>query len=134
MRILIILFFFSSMVQAQNLEQHQWKHRVIVISGNTENLDEVEEQFKRFQTKKEELLERKLVIYKCLKNTCSYYNWVSEPKNIKLKNQPQEFEIKLHGLDGGEKFHSEKLITSKQIFDLINSMPMRKTQIRTKNK
>lgn len=95
------------------MESHQWKNRVIVIAGAAENYDEVEKQFKDFQTKKEALLERKLVIYKCLKSRCTYYDWISEPKEIRLKTKSKNFEIKLYGLDGGEKFQSKKLTTSK---------------------
>lgn len=122
------------MIYSQNIVPHQWKSRVIVISGTAENSDKVEKQFKDFQTKKEALLERKLVIYKCFKSTCTYYDWISEPKEIQLKTKSENFEIKLYGLDGGDKFLSEKPITSKQIFDLIDSMPMRQSEIRTKNK
>lgn len=128
----LLFIIFSATIYGQNIKSHQWKNRVIIISGDTKNFERVEKQFKIFQTNKQELLERKLVIYKCLKKTCKYYDWMSKPKEIQIKTNKTSFKIKLFGLDGGEKFKSEKLITSKQLFDLIDSMPMRKSEIRSK--
>lgn len=133
MKILILLLF-STIIYGQNIESHHWKNRVLIISGNTKSLDKVEKQFKLFQAKKEELLERRLVIYKCIERTCNYYDSSLKLKELELDNAFNSFEIKLIGLDGVIKYASNKIENADVVFNLIDSMPMRRQEVRNKRK
>jgi len=46
-----------------------------------------------------------------------------------LKKETEGFEILLIGLDGYSKLRQSKLLTHQELFDLIDSMPMRRLEI-----
>ncbi len=132
MRFLIVIVLFSNTILSQNLEQHQWKNRIIVISGSKVDSSRVETQFNQFKNKKNELRERKLVVYKCIGNTCKYYNWVNKPETFMVKNLSKRFSVELIGLDGTKKYESSCIVEAKNIFDLIDTMPMRRRELKKK--
>ena len=132
MRYLLITLLFSSCLFAQNTNTHLWKERVIIISGNEAARDMIKAQFQRFESQIQKLKDRKLVIYKCTDKFCVYYNSKSKPKMINREQTSENFSISLFGLDGGKKFYSTKVIEPIVIFDLVDSMPMRRQELRNK--
>ena len=44
-----------------------------------------------------------------------------------------DFKIMLYGLDGGMKLSSSTAVNTQEIFDLIDSMPMRRAEIMRRN-
>lgn len=128
MRFLILLLV-SGMISAQNLDKHRWKNRVVVISASASDSIKVEQQFQKFTNKTNTLSELKVVLYRCIGNTCFYYNRTDESKRLTVENVPKYFSISLIGLDGSKKFKSDEIVTSNAIFDLINAMPMRRQEL-----
>lgn len=135
MRFLMILVFFSTTTAwSQDLETHQWKERVLILKGGSEDYELVENQFNQIRKFEKELLERKLVLYKCVAAKCTYYDFKEKLRFFKIEKPITIFSLELIGLDGGKKFESKTIENAKIIFDLIDSMPMRRSEAkRTKN-
>ena len=76
---------------------------------------------------KSEMLERDIVIEQFFcqdkENKNKFTSW----------NVPSEsiFTLILIGRDGGEKFRSYKLVSTKAIFDMVDVMPMRRQEIKS---
>jgi len=119
---------------SQNLESHQWEHRVLVIHADENNHELAESQFSLFQKEKQKLIDRKIVLYKCVANSCTFYNWIQAPKTFKINKKTKGFSTVLIGLDGGEKYTSNNLEKSEVFLDLIDTMPMRRQELRTQQK
>jgi hypothetical protein len=130
---LLLTVFLSNMGFAQNIKKHQWKNRVLVISASAKDTFKVERQMTYFESVSKQLLERKLVLYECVENTCTFYNYKEAPQTISAKNNPATFSIALYGLDGGKKFESDVVVTPNVLFSLIDRMPMRRQEIREKD-
>jgi len=134
MRFLMILVFFSTIAWYQNIKSHQWEERILILKGGSEDYELVEKQFNQIRKFEKELLERKLVLYKCVAAKCTYYDFKEKSRFFKIEKPITIFSLELIGLDGGKKFESKTIENAKTIFDLIDSMPMRRSEAkRTKN-
>lgn len=131
---LIVLFL--SPMHSQDLKKHQWKERVLLILTDNTNSQEFQTQIKALQNEKSNLIDRKLVIYQI---TPTHFKlglfeeneWIKrfiDDQDIKLKSKP--IEVILIGLDGAEKLRQHSFLTSNKLFVLIDSMPMRRAEIR----
>ncbi|WP_299610445.1 DUF4174 domain-containing protein [uncultured Aquimarina sp.] len=135
---LSFLLLLPLLTYAQDLTEHRWQDRLIIISANSYQHPKLLEQVKEFQNKTEELADRKLIIYQITPS--SYIKGIE-------KNQPtkdntlykkydttnKNFKVILIGLDGGRKLQSSKVVSATQIFDQIDQMPMRRQEIKLKN-
>ena len=75
---------------------------------------------------KSEMLERDIVIEQfcqAKKNKNKFTSWNVPSDSI--------FTLVLIGRDGGEKFRSYKLVSAKDIFDMVDVMPMRRQEIKS---
>ena len=137
---ILLLLLGYSMSNAQQLDQHQWKDRVIIIFAPDSNDLLLQDQLKLFSGKDSEIVDRDLVIYQITPdNGSSSHKSVLDKVAIqelynqfKIKND--EFALLLIGKDGGKKFHSNELTAPKVLFNLIDSMPMRQSEMRRKKK
>ncbi len=60
-------------------------------------------------------------------------SWVLDSKlYTKYNSNARDFKIMLIGLDGGVKLEQHKVLTSKELFSTIDSMPMRSSELRNK--
>lgn len=137
------LFFFVVFVtscidfmNAQELTQHQWQHRIILLVADSFENDSLKNQKDLLSRFPEELKERKLIIYEISPN---YYRIGTDSNNTELgtatvfqkyNDTNESFKIVLIGLDGGTKFEKNNLVDPKTLFDLIDTMPMRKDELR----
>lgn len=135
MKYLMLILFFTSTLYSQNMEQHQWKNRVIILYAEDQYQDLLEQQFNVLNDNPILLVERKLVIYKCNQESCLFYDLSNDVQVLpKLEMKQKEFQFTLIGLDGSVKLSSQELVTKDQLFALIDSMPMRKQEIKQKQK
>ena len=132
-KILLMLTLFSGMVTAQELQKHQWEHRLLVIFTSEFNTAEVEEQLKILQAAEGDLKDRKLKVYTITEDRFRFGFSTNDRPSQKKRSITKPFEIVLIGLDGGEKYRSEKVQPIKTFNDLIDRMPMRQNELR-KNK
>lgn len=75
---------------------------------------------------KSEMLERDIVIEQFCQdkeNKNKFTSWNVPSDSI--------FTLVLIGRDGGEKFRSYKLVSTKAIFDMVDVMPMRRQEIKS---
>lgn len=121
------------MLWAQNLSSHQWKERVILIYADNLSSKMANQQFDALEKEKAKLLDRKIVIYKCIADSCVYYDWKKSPKRFQITKTKQGFSIMLLGLDGNKKYESNKLEDPAVFFNLIDKMPMRRQKFRNKD-
>lgn len=140
--IVILLSCFSFMtLNAQELKKHRWEHRIVIIKTTDVDSKIYQEQQKEFNNTSQELAERRLVVYTIEGDTFSFINPKNTTQNTsgkltgKLKrilNADATFEIILIGLDGGIKLQQINVLTKKELFRIIDSMPMRRNEMRRK--
>lgn len=122
---------------SQSLNDFRWKNRILVISSpETSRL--TKDQIKKFTSAKDAFLERKLLLFIQTKKGCSQVNIETGDINsdLTITNagiDPSKFKIQLIGLDGTTKFISQDLVSPEAIFNRIDQMPMRRSEIRKKN-
>ena len=136
--ITIILFMSMTTLNGQPLDKHQWKDRLILVFSQIPDERRAVEQLERFKDEAAAVKDRDLLIYrispgmvngpddKLLTTAEWFYKYYRVGKD--------EFNVILIGKDGGEKLRSEELIPPEKIFELIDSMPMRRAEMRRKEK
>lgn len=133
-------------LHAQDLDSHQWKNRVLIIKSEDEINEQFKQQLKEFETSEAGLKERKIAIYRIMDNdfwlkdyTGQFANTSNTSGKITLKFKDEileaskNFEVILIGLDGGVKLRQSSLLTKEQLFQLIDSMPMRANELKRNN-
>tara|TARA_R110002020_G_scaffold343246_2_gene557547 strand:+ start:253 stop:633 length:381 start_codon:yes stop_codon:yes gene_type:complete len=121
-------------LNAQDLSKHQWKDRLILIVAEQKN-EKFQQQLTELQKHQQGLNERKLVIYQILpeKYTTGFEeeNWkISSDLYSTYKALKSDFRVILIGLDGGEKLKQTEVLSAEKLFNTIDSMPMRQSEIR----
>ncbi len=130
-----LLFTFLSVLMtmgatSQELKDYRWKNRILLLCEKDKALVQSEKQVRAFEAFPKELEERKLVIL-------IYRNGILMDKDFKiLKNNVYSLENKgfqkvlLIGLDGGVKWEGELPVKPDKIFEIIDSMPMRRAEMK----
>ena len=133
--LLISIFINMGRVNAQNMESHTWKNRVLLLLTQDINNTDYKNQIKELQACNNGLLDRKLIVYqitktgykiglsaasKLQKSTQSY-------KEYKKGNVP--FQVVLIGLDGGAKLREPGFVSCEALFRVIDVMPMRRSEL-----
>ena len=140
---LICLFYIN--LNGQNLEQHRWENRIVIIKTKEKQSEKYQQQLKEFSNSKEEFSDRKLVLYQIIGDQYKLIDFKnidrkeSEKTVINLKEEvlrtKEEFEIILIGLDGGIKLQTTEILMKEGLFNRIDGMPMRRAELRSrKNK
>ncbi len=134
----LICLTMSMALTGQNLKEHQWKNRLVLIITSDSESETYTSQIEAFNINGQEFDERKLIIYKVSPNKYKVENsddnsWVSDSKLYTLYNSnDKDFKIILIGLDGHIKIEQSELLTTKDLFATIDSMPMRRSELRNK--
>ena len=127
---LVLLFTFQ---QTSFLDSYQWKKRVLLIFSKPENEAFFIKQITTVRLAMDEYVERDVVILCVTKGKIS-----DEKGNVLATISPkdelntmlkQQVGIILIGKDGGEKLRSVEPVSNEAIFGLIDSMPMRKSEV-----
>lgn len=130
--------------QTLNLESHRWQDRVIVLFSQSDQQGLLQKQqdllyhgTKEASLKKEELEERNLKIYQLIgqevispEGKKTKINQLDTRKAFKLK--ASEFAFLLIGKDGGVKLRSYDLVSTDELFAIIDAMPMRRSEMKNK--
>lgn len=142
--ILLLAGIHQMISQELDLSEFEWKNRVVLIitNGNSslreQQLDELHSSLREFE-------ERKLVFFEIqpqryrrislkLKDE-KQDNWIySEQPYEKYKLKKSKFKVLLIGLDGGIKNkRTKKIFTQKELFSIIDGMPMRRRELKRSN-
>ena len=132
---LIMIFSKFSALHAQNLSQHLWKNRVILIVS--EDNAAFERQILAFKANEKGMNERSLIVYHLKSDEYKQImpqSDVQKSTNLfeKYKQVNVSFEVILIGLDGGIKLRQKDFLSCEKLFATIDSMPMRSAE--TKNR
>ena len=122
-------------IYAQNLKSYQWKNRLLLVITDDINNEIYKNQITELERHVNGLKERKLVVYHIKKDSYKigliengrWQESFSLYTTYNTKNAP--FTISLIGLDGGTKLKQNKLLHCKELFSVIDVMPMRKSEI-----
>jgi len=141
--ILILSALISLNLNGQNLEKFLWKNRVLIIKSDEATSTKYQNQFAEFQNSIEPFKDRKLVVlqvvgakYKIIafdkKEDDKFYALTENfKKEVLRENFP--FEIILIGLDGGVKLRQTQPLKKEELYQLIDSMPMRAFELKNRN-
>lgn len=129
---------FSSFVVGQNLAKYQWENRILLVFADDKNDGEMLKQMAILSKEKSGLAERKLKIYQFAKDkytTGFSAAWkLSTINKRKYFKKNDDFKVILIGLDGGVKLKQTEILSTEKLFTIIDGMPMRRTEIKNKNK
>ena len=142
MLFLMAVFLLPSMdLQSQDLEQHRWNNRLILIFFNDYKDTDLTDQLSEFKNFETGLHERKVLVdqitpdkFKLGWNDQHKWEQASEDLFSKYKITESKFEVLLIGLDGGVKLKAQDPINCEELFRIIDSMPMRQRELQEKNR
>lgn len=102
--VLFSLLFFK-VAYSMDLNEYRWKSRPLVISQDSQGLWQKQQK----ALDQAELKEREVVV---------------------LFEKSQSFQVILYGKDGLKKLESKTVVTQDELNELIDSMPMRQSEMR----
>jgi hypothetical protein len=123
-----------------DLDSLRWKNRVLVILSPTESDLSFQLQKQELASSSEGVLERDLMILEILEHGESRVgNQILSGKSVqdirkRLGVHTGPFQVLLIGKDGGVKLRSSEPVSTKDLFGLIDSMPMRRQEMESKKK
>ena len=128
----------SPLAASADLKGYRWQNRLLLVFAPKEIITDFEEFNRQLKAENPEVLDRDLVVFRIFETASSRVdNQPLSPENAEALRQ--RFEIKagqftviLIGKDGSVKLIRERQADLKEIFDLIDSMPMRQREMREK--
>lgn len=134
-----LLFTYCTGMSQSLRQQHQWEDRVILIFAQSTANPLYQQQQKLLQANEEELDDRDLVVYSLFKQKAikpggevMTRKW-AEQLSKKYNRAKKTFFFVLLGKDGGMKLLSDEVVEMEQLFGLIDSMPMRRAEMKEKS-
>ncbi len=126
-------------LNAQDVSVHRWENRLLILlTEDTEDML-LKKQLEELSNCREGIEDRKLIVYRSTKDKFrkgldSEGEWKNSSDIYKkYKGNKPGFQVVLIGLDGGIKIDQSEIISCEELFGTIDSMPMRKAEMR-KNK
>jgi hypothetical protein len=123
-----------------NLDALRWKNRVLVLFSPSESGASFQAQKQSFFSSVQGVAERDLVIMEILEQGLSRAGkQVLSEKSVRdirkrLGVQKGSFQVLLIGKDGGVKLRSSEPVSMKDLFGLLDSMPMRQQEMENNKK
>ncbi|MEY8019642.1 DUF4174 domain-containing protein [Muriicola sp. SD30] len=118
---------------SQDLNAYRWKNRILLLCDSGEGLEKTKAQLQLFSSYQKELEERDLIILIYDGNTVKDKKFRTVSGVSKNEIEFEQEGVFLIGKDGGVKLESGFYADPIAIFDLIDSMPMRRGEMRKKN-
>lgn len=121
----------SSFAQPQQDEERRW----LILLTKEEGHPQLQEQMGAIEAHREAAIERKIgVIQLTNRGAKSLFNSSAQTPRIaetfqNMSSEHTDFEVILIGLDKTVKLRRKKAILIDELFDLIDSMPMRQEEI-----
>jgi len=123
-----------------DLDALRWKNRVLVLFSLSESDASFQSQKQGLASSAEEVLDRNLMILEIVEQGQSRAgNQLLSEKSVQAIRkrfgvQAGTFQVLLIGKDGGVKLRSSGPVSMKDLFGLIDSMPMRRQEMDSKKK
>ncbi len=122
-----LLLFFQDPLE-KKLESMQWKKRVVMVYCPKISDAEFNLQKKWLSEVGKDIMERDLTVIDCVESNLSAEDALHLKERFKYT--PNHFCFWLIGKDGEIKLISNKPVKPEQLFGLIDSMPMRREEIK----
>ena len=130
-----LLLFMMEQPNEDPLQKYRWENRILLIFRDHKETSRATTQMRLFEKEKDGFVERDLLFFllspdEKVGNPFS----LQEEKQIRKRFNPgdQPFLVVLIGKDGGKKLSTEEILTIKELFDTIDAMPMRRSEMRRK--
>lgn len=130
----IVVFSATQVNAMDSLSALKWKNRTIIVFGSSAE-PMLDRQITLLTRQKDELEDRDLVVIQVsgdeaipVYGNASGLNATTLRKDANVSGE--HFQIVLVGKDGGVKLRSDQMVESVAIFDLIDTMPMRRAERR----
>jgi hypothetical protein len=125
----------GTLLMAQDLEQHRWDYRLLLIHVDELESENYKNQMSILNKELAGLEERKIRVYTFWKDRYRVgfeeTEWKMADKEFAGVTIPDSgFEVILRGLDGGVKLRQDSVIDTETLFARIDSMPMRRQEMR----
>ena len=117
---------------SQDFREFKWKKRILLLIDTKNDLNTRNLQLSEFNARSNEMKERDLVLF--VYNGKEVLDRDGMLTNINPDNLSYgEFQgIILIGKDGGVKFRKKYLVKANEVFDLIDQMPMRRSEMKNR--
>ncbi len=113
----------------ESLSQYTWKNRVLVLFGEGSD-PKLVKQVDILKRETANLADRDMVVLQVTKDkVVPVYGNAPAAQQDQLRSElkaSEAFELVLVGKDGGVKLRSKDVVTTTDVFDLIDRMPMRR--------
>ena len=128
--IFVFLLFGQYMLHSQSLEDYRWQNRLLFILNPDSEQVLQHQQLKVLQDYKSEMIERDLIIFIVTDSDVLDSN--GNVVDLKKENIPfADYNgLVLVGKDGGVKLRKPFVVSPQEVFNLIDSMPMRRVEMK----
>lgn len=110
--------------QDDPLATYRWKSRVLLVFAPRADAPSLVAQRRSVEKEKAGFQDRALVVLELTDGA------KAEALRRQFNIKPENFTVILIGKDGGEKLRKSGPVSPKELFDLIDSMPMRQQEMR----
>jgi hypothetical protein len=127
-------------LHAQDIQKHRWENRILIVTTTNETFEKLNLQLEVFKNNKDELHERKLLVYKIVENQFEFIDFIhskvkdsgtiSDGFRDKYLENYEGFKVILIGLDGSIKLEQYEILSIDNLLSTIDAMPMRRNEIR----
>jgi hypothetical protein len=120
------------------LEAYHWKHRVLIIFAESKERPRFVAQMRFLKNEWDGVLDRDLIIVEVPEKGKSRCGDLiisvdtAEALRKRFQVNAGTFQVLLIGKDGGVKLRAEEPVHTKDLFNLIDAMPMRREEMRRK--
>ena len=130
--VLLLLMLQLNTMSSQDFREFKWKKRILLLIDTKNDLNTRNLQLSEFNARYNEMKERDLVLFVYNgKEVLDRDGMLTDinPDNLSYG----EFQgIILIGKDGGVKFRKKYLVKANEVFDLIDQMPMRRSEMKNR--
>lgn len=135
---IIMIIGFQSTISAQNLSEHLWKERVVLVYTDDQSSERFSKQLDELKSDMEGLDDRKLVLYSItpmhFRKGWEKGEWKSRNGSLdKFREGEGNFEVVLLGLDGRVKLRQDQLLKRDRLYNTIDRMPMRQRELKSRD-
>tara|TARA_R110002050_G_C8881633_1_gene508873 strand:+ start:721 stop:1140 length:420 start_codon:yes stop_codon:yes gene_type:complete len=131
--ILLLFLMHCSALTAQQLSDFKWENRVLILSNSPTHTNDFKNALQVIKDSSKEIEQRDLIVL--IYKEDNLYNL--EDKEIFFKNTNNTIKhlsgFLLIGKDGGIKSKQPYPLQLEEIFELVDSMPMRKAEMKSTN-
>ena len=128
--IIILLLLSTQFLYSQGLEDYRWENRLLLVLNPDTDQPTEHQQLKAFEGYEQEIKARDLLIF--IVSGSQVLDSAGNPVDLQVDQIPYHAYsgLMLIGKDGGVKLKKPFVVSPGEIFELIDSMPMRRAEMK----